>query len=92
MREKHNIETAKEKFAKKQNITVCMIINSGVIYKGGFYPDCYLEDYEGMATFCIEVDDFLNIFMPNGEFACAYRMDKIIARKDYLKILNRTLK
>lgn len=89
---KHHIEIAKEKFAKKQDITVCTIMDSGVIYKGGFYPDCYFEEYEGEPAFCIEVDDWLNLFMPNGDFACGYRLNKAFARKGYRKILNRMIK
>jgi hypothetical protein len=89
---RHHIEIAMEKFSKKQDITICTIVNSGVIYKGGFYPDCYLENYEGKATACIEVDSFLCLFTPDGVFACAYKIDSGNEKKGYKKTLNRILK
>jgi len=90
--EKHHNEIAKEKLKKKQDVTVCTIVDSGLIYKGGFYSDCYFEDYEGAIAFCIEVEDFLHLFLPNGEFACAIRMEKYVTTKGYRKALNRILK
>jgi len=89
---KNSIEIAEEKFAKKRDITVCMVINSGVVYQGGFYPDCYLEGYEGFATYCIEVDGWLHLFTPNGRFAKAFKIDRALGAKGYRKILNRLLK
>lgn len=89
---KHHIEIAKEKSAKKQNITVCTIINSGVIYQGGFYSDCYLEAYEGFPTYCIEVDGWLHLFNPNGDFATSIVVDRVLGRKGYRKALNRMFK
>lgn len=90
--QKHRIDIAKEKFEKKQDITVCIVVDSGVIYQGGFYPDCYLEDYKCEFVYCIEIEEFLHFFMPNGKFATAYRIDKVGARKGYRKALNRMLK
>lgn len=77
---KHPIEIAKEKFANDQDITVCQVVrrttakNCGIIYKGLFYSDCYLDDTEGQAAYVIEDDDGkgINIFTPNGTFAARY--------------------
>ncbi len=90
--DRHSIDIAKEKFEKKQDITVCIVIDSGVIYQGGFYPDCYLEDYKCEFAYCIEVEGFLHLFMPNGKFACGMRIDKDLAKQGYRKALNRLRK
>jgi hypothetical protein len=37
--DRHHIEIAKEKYLNGKDITVCMVINSGVVYKGAFYSD-----------------------------------------------------
>ncbi len=89
---KHHIDIAKEKLEKKHDVTVCTIIDSGVVYNGGFFTDYYLKEYEGQATFCIEESGFLHIFMPNGDFTTAIKIDKNINKKGYIKALNRILK
>jgi hypothetical protein len=90
--DRHSIDIAKEKFEKKQDITACIVIDSGVIYQGGFYSDCYLEDYQCKFAYCIEVENFIHLFMPSGKFAKAIRMDKTYDKKGYVKALNRLLK
>lgn len=90
--EKHHIDIAEEKFAKKRDITVCTVVNSGIIYQGGFYPDCYLETYEGFATYCVEVDGWLHLFTPDGRFAKSFKIDKALGIKGYRKALNRLMK
>lgn len=83
---------AKEKYLKGEDITVCLIENEGVTYKGYFYPDCYLEGWNGKGTACIEVDGWLCLFMPNGGFATSCKIEKELARKGYRKTLNRLLR
>lgn len=90
--DRHNIEIAKEMYLKGKNITVCIVLNSGVAYKGGFYPDCYLEKFEGKSVGCIEVGEFLHIFNPLGSFVCAYRMGVLFGEKEYKKTLKSILK
>jgi len=70
--EKHHTEIAIEKYLKGEDITVCLIENGGVTYKGYFYSDCYLEGSNGRGTACIEVDGYLHVFTPGGRFACAF--------------------
>lgn len=90
--DRHNIEIAKEKYLKGEDITICIVIDSGVVYKGGFYPDCYLKSFEGKAVGCIEVGEFLHIFNFLGSFICAYRIEVLFAKKDYKKTLKSILK
>lgn len=79
---KHPIEIAKEKFAKKKDITVCKVIAQGktkicgVVYKGLFYPDCYFDDEEGQVAYVIEDDngEGICLFMANGTFATWCRL------------------
>lgn len=75
MEKKHHISKAKDKYKKGEDITICLIENDGVIYKGKFYSDCMLEPWNEKAAICIEVDDFLHLFTPNGSFASAIRLD-----------------
>lgn len=78
---KHPIEIAKEKFAKDKDITVCTVVvrgtskNCGVIYKGEFFPDCYLDDTNGESAYVIEDEDGVGlcIFTPRKTFATWYR-------------------
>lgn len=75
MKNKHHITKAKEKYKKGEDITICLIEDDGVIYKGRFYSDCMLEPWNGKAAICIEIDGFLHLFTPNGNFATAIRLD-----------------
>lgn len=90
--DRHHIEIAKEKYLNGKDITVCMVINSGVVYKGAFYSDCLLGNFEETAAGCIEVSEFLHIFNFLGDFVCAYRIDSCFGDKEYKKALKKVLK
>ena len=69
-----------------------LVINSGVVYKGAFYSDCLLGNFEETAAGCIEVNEFLHIFNLLGDFVCAYRIDSCFGGKEYKKALKKVLK